>query len=218
MKALFIKDLGLMKGQKQFFAVVLIMMTVFLSAYTDYSFVIAYITVMFGIMTLSTISYDDQDNGLGYLFALPVSRRDYVKEKYLFSFATTIPGTILVTVFALVVSRIRKIDFCIEEWVTMVTVSLLIVVVTLVLMIPIHLKFGAERSRLALMILFGGGSLTIYAAVKLCDALGIDYISALDWLADMSPAVTLTGLALICTVLLGISYRCSIMFIEAREF
>ena len=76
MKALFIKDLGLMKGQKQFFAVVLIMMTVFLSAYTDYSFVIAYITVMFGIMTLSTISYDDQDNGLGYLFALPVSRRD----------------------------------------------------------------------------------------------------------------------------------------------
>ena len=100
----------------------------------------------------------------------------------------------------------------------MVTVSLLIVVVTLVLMIPIHLKFGAERSRLALMILFGGGSLTIYAAVKLCDALGIDYISALDWLADMSPAVTLTGLALICTVLLGISYRCSIMFIEAREF
>ena len=58
MKGLFMKDLGLVKGQKQFFAAVLIVMTVFLMTSTSLSFVISYITVMMGMLTLTTIGYD----------------------------------------------------------------------------------------------------------------------------------------------------------------
>ena len=49
MKGLFIKDLRLMKAQKHFFGVVL-MMVIFLTVYTYFSFVIAYITGMFGFL------------------------------------------------------------------------------------------------------------------------------------------------------------------------
>ena len=67
MKGLFIKDLRLLKGQKQFFAAVLLMMAIFMGTYTNFSFVISYITMMVGVLTLTTISYDDFENGLGYI-------------------------------------------------------------------------------------------------------------------------------------------------------
>ena len=218
MKGLFIKDLRLMKAQKHFFGVVLMMMVIFLTVYTDFSFVIAYITVMFGFLTVSTISFDEQDNGLGYLLALPVSRSDYVKEKYLFSIATAIPGLLIVSVLAFAVSRIRGIDFVVEEWVMTTAVSLLIVGVMLSVVIPVQLKFGADKSRVVMLILFGGGSLTIYAGVKICDTFGIDYMPMLNWLAGIRPTITLAGVALVCTVLMGVSYLISRSFIEAREF
>ena len=89
MKGLFMKDFGLLKGQKQFFAVIVVMTVIFMTAYTNFAFIISYITIMIGIMTLTTISYDEFENGMGYLFTLPVSRREYVGEKYLFSIITT---------------------------------------------------------------------------------------------------------------------------------
>lgn len=67
MKGLFMKDLGLVKGQKQFFGIILIMMMIFMTAYTNFAFIMAYITIMIGVLTLNTISYDEFENGMGYL-------------------------------------------------------------------------------------------------------------------------------------------------------
>jgi len=77
----------------------------FTTAYTNFAFIIAYITVMVGILTLTTISYDEFENGMGYLFMLPVSRREYVGEKYLFSIVTTLPGLAAVSVFFALLER-----------------------------------------------------------------------------------------------------------------
>ena len=120
---------------------------------------IPYITIMIGMLTLTTISYDDFENGLGYLFTLPVSRREYVGEKYLFSIVTTLPGLILVSAGSLVVSRIRGVDFTMEECVLSVISSFLMVTVMLAIFIPLQLKFGVDKSRVAMMIVFGGGAL-----------------------------------------------------------
>ena len=176
MKGLFLKDLGLVKGQKQFFGVILIMMVLFTTAYTNFAFIIAYITVMVGILTLTTISYDEFENGMGYLFTLPVSRREYVGEKYLFSIVTTLPGLAAVSAFSFVFSRIRKIDFPVEEWVLSVVVSFLVVTAVLSIVIPLQLKFGADKSRVALMIVWGGGIMAVYLGIKACEAWGIDAI------------------------------------------
>lgn len=40
---------------------------------------------MFGAMiAVGTLSYDETDNGLAFLMTLPVDRKTYVREKYLF--------------------------------------------------------------------------------------------------------------------------------------
>lgn len=218
MKGLFIKDFGLMKGQKPFFAAVLLMTAMFMVVYESFSFVIPYITIMIGMLTLTTISYDDFENGLGYLFTLPVSRREYVGEKYLFSIVTTLPGLILVSAGSLVVSRIRGVDFTMEECVLSVISSFLMVTVMLAIFIPLQLKFGVDKSRVAMMMVFGGGALALYAGAKICDVLGINWMAAIDVAAKMEPAVVLTGIAVICAVVLVISYLFSLRFIEKREF
>ncbi len=218
MKGLFIKDLRLLKGQKQFFAAVLLMMAIFMGTYTNFSFVISYITMMVGVLTLTTISYDDFENGLGYIFTLPVSRRDYVGEKYLFSVVTTLPGLAAVSILSFVVSGIRKIDFLPGEWAASAVVGFLLVTMMLSVLIPLQLKFGVDKSRVAMMLVMGGIMLIIYVGTKVCDALGIDWIGAVNILDELSPAVSLLGAAAICGIVMVISYLVSLHVIEKREF
>ena len=218
MKGLFMKDLGLVKGQKQFFGIILIMMMIFMTAYTNFAFIMAYITIMIGVLTLNTISYDEFENGMGYLFTLPVSRKEYVAEKYLFSIVTTLPGLAAVSVFSFVFSRIREIEFSVGEWALSVVISFLLVTVVLAVIIPLQLKFGADKSRVALMIVWGGGIMAVYLGIKACEAWGIDWKAAIDWICGMKPAATLAGITVICGLLMVGSYLISLRLLEKREF
>lgn len=218
MKGLFMKDLGLLKGQKQFFGIILIMMMIFMTAYTNFAFIMAYITIMIGVLTLNTISYDEFENGMGYLFTLPVSRKEYVAEKYLFSIVTTLPGLAAVSVFSFVFSRIREIEFSVGEWALSVVISFLLVTVVLAVIIPLQLKFGADKSRVALMIVWGIGIMAVYLGIKVCEAFGINWEGAIEWIYGMKPAVSLAGITVICGILMAISYLISVQFIEKREF
>ncbi len=218
MKGLLIKDFKLLKGQKQFFAAVLIVMTVFLMTSTSPSFVIIYITVMMGMLTLTTISYDEHENGMGYLFTLPVSRKGYVREKYLFGIMTTLPVLAVVSAIAFLVSGIRHIDFSVEEWGGAIMGSMLIVTMMLSLLIPIELKFGAERSRIAMTLVFGGAFAVVFIGVKAGEFLGIDWKIWLDRLNGLDLPVVWGAFAVICGGALAISYLFSLRFLMRREF
>ncbi|EOS80576.1 hypothetical protein C817_01633 [Dorea sp. 5-2] len=218
MKGLLIKDFKLLKGQKQFFASVLIVMTVFLMTSNNLSFVISYITVMMGMLTLTTISYDEHENGMGYLFTLPVSRKGYVREKYLFGIMTTLPVLAVVSAIAFLVSGIRHIDFTVEEWGGAIMGSMLIVTMMLSLLIPIELKFGAERSRIAMTLVFGGAFAVVYIVAKASEFLGIDWKIWLDRLNGLDLPVVWGAFAVICGGALAISYLFSLRFLMRREF
>ena len=89
MKGLLIKDFKLMKNQKQFFLMILFFCIFFVVINGNPAFMISYLMVMCSFFTLSTISYDDFDHGMGYLFTLPVTRKIYVTEKYVFGLLTS---------------------------------------------------------------------------------------------------------------------------------
>ena len=85
MKGLLIKDLRLMKNMGNSLAIILLV-AVGMSFYiSDMSFIVIYMAIIGTSFTSSTISYDEFDNGNAFLFSLPVSRKDYVLEKYLFA-------------------------------------------------------------------------------------------------------------------------------------
>ena len=218
MKGLLIKDFKLLKGQKQFLAAVLVVTIVFMTTNTSLSFIISYITVMMGMLTLTTISYDEYENGMGYLFTLPVSRKGYVREKYLFGVMTTVLVLAAVSAIAFLTADIRHIDFSAEEWAGAVAGSLLVVTMMLSLLIPIELKFGAERSRIAMTLVFGGAFAVVYIVAKASEFLGIDWKIWLDRLNGLDLPVVWGAFAVICGGALAISYLFSLRFLMRREF
>ena len=72
MKGLFVKDIELMKQQKQFFVLVVVMGVILnLAGSGSVSFAIGYFTIVTAIFAITTISYDEFDNGLAFLMTLP---------------------------------------------------------------------------------------------------------------------------------------------------
>ena len=111
MKGLLIKDFKLLKNQKQFFLTVSMMGIIFLVVSNNPDFVISYITIMISIFTLSTISYDQYNNGMAYLFTLPITRKEYVGEKYVFGLISTAASLAGVSAIAYAVSFAKSIEY-----------------------------------------------------------------------------------------------------------
>ena len=82
MKGLLIKDFKLLQGQKNFFITIIAIAGIMAIFMEDASFIIGYMTFVGSLFTLSTISYDEFDNGNAFLFSLPITRKDYILEKY----------------------------------------------------------------------------------------------------------------------------------------
>ena len=90
MKGLLIKDYKLMLGQKSFLGMAALMAVLYLIIYKDPIVAVVFITVMCTMFTVSTLSYDEYENGMAYLFTLPISRNIYVLEKYAFALVNCI--------------------------------------------------------------------------------------------------------------------------------
>lgn len=80
MRGLLIKDLKLMRNQKMFLVILILLGLVFLFTQDNSYTAIGYMTMMCAMFSVTTFTYDEIDNGNAYLFTLPFSRKDYVKE------------------------------------------------------------------------------------------------------------------------------------------
>ena len=79
MKGLLIKDFRLLKGQVYFLLIVTGCVIVFMINGNE-AFGVAYVCSMVALLSLTTVSYDEYENGSAFLFTLPITKKDYVKE------------------------------------------------------------------------------------------------------------------------------------------
>lgn len=99
-----------MANQKSYFLFIVTLGIIISFTLGSATFVVGYIILVFGLFALNTISYDEMDNGYAFLFTLPISRADYVKEKYVYgilsgnevTIALSILGGLTVTLRVLV--------------------------------------------------------------------------------------------------------------------
>ena len=79
MKGLLIKDLLLLKNQKRTLPL-LICCGVIMAGTSQAMIAIIYLTILCSIVCAGTIGYDEFDHGFTFLFTLPVTRKEYVRE------------------------------------------------------------------------------------------------------------------------------------------
>ena len=170
MKGLLIKDIRLMKSQGAVLLAILILAALFLgvvSSDVEPFFVVAYVTIFLSIFVASTISYDEYDNGYLFLMTLPVTRKNYVNEKYIFFF--------LISIFAWCVGMAAGTALMIAqgaktgagEWIGGNLMYICIAWVFMSIMMPLRLRFDSEKARYANIIMFALIAAVAYGVSKI---------------------------------------------------
>lgn len=218
MKGLLIKDIKLLKNQKQFFVVVLLIGILFLFTNENPSGAISYVMILSAMCAINTISYDEFENGMGFLFTLPISRRGYVKEKYVFAMSAVIIFAVIVTALSAINCIVRNIPYSIQEYGVVMVVDLFIAILIFSLQIPIKLKFRAEKSGIAMMAVFAFAGAIGFIIVKILQANGVE----INALLEKMDTISIGKVGIVCLVLaltvICISYMISIRIIKNKEF
>ena len=218
MKGLLIKDFNLLKNNKQFFVMIMLVGGAFALAWDTPNFAISYVSIVFTMFTISTISYDEYDNGMAYLFALPVTRRGYALEKYVFGGVMVVCALAGMSALSWIVVAVKQIAYPLEEWAGVAGGSILVVIVLLALMIPLQFKFEADKSRIVLLAVCGCTALLAYAIAKISFSLGFDMGKAMEGMITGHPGGMITGCVLAGLLILAISYTASVKILEKKEF
>lgn len=218
MKGLMIKDLKLMKNLKNFVIAFAVLVLFYLFTEVSATILITYACTVSAMCVVSTISYDELDNGNAFLFTLPFARKSYVKEKY----ALTVLITAVVWTISMALTTLfdwyRFPDFLLSESIFSGLVIAAITFLLNAIIIPTQLKFGGNRGTLAMMMVFFLGSAIIYLAIKIFNSFGIDLKGTLNGLHSLSLSLFSAGCLLISLLCLLISYLVSVRIIEKKEF
>ena len=217
MKAMLIKDWKLMKGQKQFVFILCIFLAVFGATSNNLGFLICYMTLMATIFSISTISYDEYNNGMVYLLALPISRRKYVEEKYLFCLLTSLIVSAVSLIVTLGIGIVRSTNATSEDLVLSAAAALGMGALICGFMLPIQLKFGPEKSRIAMAVM-GAIFAIAYVMAWIGKRMGTDMENVLQNFNNLSEGVVAFGAVVICLAVLLISIVISVHVMEKREF
>lgn len=217
MKGLFLKDFHYMLLQKSFLILILVIgFALSLTMSDGYYFVIGYLTFMGAILGTMSITMDDQKNGMSFLFTLPFSRKQYAAEKYLFSILTMLLFCVISLAAVFFTRWIKHYDTPFSEIIFTALGCCACILFFLALMLPLTLKFGEERARLAYFIALGVFIVAMVPIVALINLLNAHI--TLPFSIHLSTTALAVIVCFIVALCLLVSYCVSLHIIRHRDF
>ena len=214
MKGLLLKDLRYMLIQKSFIILILIIgFTLSLTQENNELFVIGYLGFMGIVLGMTSITMDDQEHNLTFLFTLPLSRRSYVFEKYFFTFLMGALFCCIALAFALITRPFSDYQAPIDEILATTCGTLAGAFLFTSIMIPLQFKF--ERARIASFISIGGFLAIIFIAALLVNV--ADALPLLQTIASLVAPVLITIGCIILLLCLSVSIKCSLRIMTHKE-
>ena len=203
MKGLLIKDYKLMLGQKSLLGMAALMAVLYLIIYKDPIVAVIFITVMCTMFTVSTLSYDEYENGMAYLFTLPISRNTYVLEKYAFALVNCIVTGVIMYVMACGSIKIRGLAISQSDMYSGLAGACFVSIIMISYMIPLYIKFGIEKSRIVSV----SGMAAIFLILKI--------VNRAEKLSD---GIVILLIFAVSVILICISVVCAMKAMKKREF
>lgn len=221
MSGLFEKDFRLLKQRKSTL-IIFIVLAFVMSFSMDSSFLISYFSMMGFFIAISTISYDEFENGFSFLMTLPITPRLYVIEKYLFGAVSMITFAASAMIIQFFSNTIRQVPYVLTDMLLGALLYLPIFLLIMGFYIPVHLKFGAEKSRLVLFVLCGVIFVIGAFGTKLIKSLSPQTRQSLmDFLIKLQEiplGIIIAFMAVIFALLLALSIYISIRIMQKKEF
>lgn len=204
--------------QKNFLLLILAIVIGMMILSDDMVFPIGFLSFIASLFTVSTISYDDFENGNAFLFTLPITRNNYVIEKYSLGLLFGCIAWISATVLGIIVT-VSKDILPVTDLVQSSLIILPMMIVVQAIMLPFQLKFGGDKGRIAMIGAFGALAVISIVIVKGAEAIfKVDLISLLDNLPTVSMGVFLAITIIIALLMLLISMKISLSIMHKKEF
>lgn len=150
MKGLILKDLLNLKSTFKMLGVMMLFFAVVFIPQGN-GFIFGMIILMFAMMVVTTISYDDLAKWDAYALTMPVTRKEMVLSKYLVMAILNTLGAVLSLIVGIVGSVIMRQSFDLEILAIIGSIYLVAFIFGSVI-IPLIYKFGTEKARLMLFL------------------------------------------------------------------
>lgn len=217
MKGLIIKDFQLLFSNKRILYIVfaIALFSAMMGDGITLTYISSFVAVMLQVSALATISYDNYQHGNTFLMTLPLRRKDYVIEKYIFCSIIAFVGIIVSLILGLLV-KMRTNNMKIE-----IAVGIVIALVFLIysfIAIPLELKFGNEVGRTIPFIIGAVIFLIAQILIQVNDSL---FDSIMNWLNKLENISDITALMIAIAafvIALTITIPISIKIINKKEF
>ena len=217
MAGLLEKDIRLLLHLKQAL-VIFPVIAIFMAATNNGISVMCYLTVMIAIQSITTASYDEMDNGYAFIMSMPVDSRMYVREKYLFCNGISLTVWAFSVILYTVVGLVKGTQNIIADDIIMEIVLIPVVVIMISVMLPIQLKFGLEKSRVAIFGFFGIVAGLVFLVARAVKASGADIDKLINKIMGLSDKMIMAALFVVTAVIVIISYKCSVAIMKKKEF
>lgn len=217
MKGLLIKDFKLLKQQKNFF-IVIILMSIIATITSSNSISFGFLGFLGITFSLSSISYDEFDNGNVFLFSLPITRKDYVLEKYFFGMLIGSSFLLMATTVSIISIIVKNNIQNFNEIFVTTGVTFCVILLFLSIMLPIILKYGNEKGRIVGIIIMGISSMVIVLIGKIFQFMKVDLVPIIDQISKSITKAYLIWFLLFSFIFVSISYFISISIMKKKQF
>lgn len=200
MKGLFKKDLLLLKSQIKYIVMIVVICLIMAYANSGFAYISSYLTFMGTGLVFNSFSYDMYHNEMTYLFALPISKKEYCIEKYIYAFTITFISWLI----AFLITSTTHINL---ETVIVQLAMLFSGFIYLSITIPVVIRYGREKATIIVLMLV----LLLFLAV----ASGATSVGML--MSNFSGFILIGIYAFIVVAALIISYRSTISILNDKE-
>lgn len=220
MKGLLIKDIRLLAGQKRILLLIFAIGAVFAVTQEQPELLIGYVMMVMSMLAITSISYDEFDNGMSFLMTLPSGRTGYVKEKYLLTATIVtvayVTSNTMIFLFGLFNKNSESWDV---RWTLQYSFILAVVMLfMLYTLIPIILKVGVEKGRIALFGVVGIIFLVGYMGSNIIEKMDLDLSKLIEFFNSMSKTLMICISICVLSIYTILSYQISKRIIEKKDF
>ena len=223
MKALLMKDLRTLKNERRLWVSIIGVSVLFGVLFQNWYFMMGYIMFGLSMIARTMYQYDVADQGIVYLMTLPITRKEYVKEKYLLSLMSICIGGILSMILTKIGMLFTPDQADSNQEIFSAFLGILAVALVLqAIIFPVELKYDVSKSRIIILLLVMGIIILFTAFDMLIGAILVAFITIF---VDAFGGIFIQhflGTVLLSAVVVGMiyssSYRKSVKIMGQKEF
>lgn len=223
MKTLLVKDYRILMTQTKSLFILAIVGVIMVISSMDIDFLTGYMMMMAMVLSLGTVNYDELDNGMAFILTLPASRKTYAVEKYVLTFVNIVLCAVAMLIIYFITRGFINWQFQVIDMISVTAGWICGIMLAASVMIPLYLKFGAEKRRVVMMILWGIVAVVAIGGQKIMETMvdteGMNAIN--DFfvkISTLNPAVIVAAVVAVLAMAVIFSMGISIRIMQKKEF